>query len=169
MTGRRRVACPDCGEECDAQGIGAHRRHRHGRVTGGHRERTDRRVYAGPGPYPCPECDHQPFSTPQGLGAHRFRSHGVIGSSAQAAYLVRRRERRAMQRAEAAAVAALFDGIVTVFEPTGLPCCRRRADRARLLGVLVWVADCDCGYRAVGRLRYEVVDALLDHPSLHRP
>lgn len=35
------------------------------------------------GEYECPECDNT-FGTPQGLGAHRFRSHGVRSEQTRA-------------------------------------------------------------------------------------
>lgn len=164
MTGRR-VDCPDCGRDCAAQGLGAHRRHAHGRLTDGARDRTDRRVYAGPGPYPCPECDQGPFGTPQGLGAHRFRAHGIVGKSQNGGPGgARRRERNARRRTEAQAIAALFDGIVETYQPSGFPCRRLAPRAARFAGVPVWVAECECGYRTVGRFRYEVTAALLAHP-----
>lgn len=33
-------------------------------------------VASGPGSFPCPDCD-KTLETPQGLGSHRFRSHGA--------------------------------------------------------------------------------------------
>lgn len=34
---------------------------------------------------PCPECGAGPFRSPQGLGSHRHRMHGVVGAGPNAA------------------------------------------------------------------------------------
>ena len=51
--------------------------------------------------YECPEC-HKHYGSPQGLGAHRYKHHGVIGVKSPNA----QRRRRAEHSGEAAQMQA---------------------------------------------------------------
>ena len=67
------IACPTCGHVSpNRAALSAHTRTQHGK--------TLAELEGKPLPFSCPECgDH--FSTAKGQGAHRFRVHGVKGTS----------------------------------------------------------------------------------------
>jgi uncharacterized C2H2 Zn-finger protein len=68
--------CPECGlVSVNRTAMRTHLRARHGKTVG--------QTTAATAALECPECGGA-YDTPQGLGAHRKRAHGVAGSSAKA-------------------------------------------------------------------------------------
>lgn len=126
------VACPDCGETYPARGLGSHRRHKHGYRT--HGARTRDRVYTEG--LRCPDCDHDEFTTPQGLGAHRFRAHGTLGTSHGSVNWKKR----------ALAMLEPCKALTITPAPGGN-----------------WRAPCACGQSITGPHKWELRDRLLAH------
>lgn len=91
--------CPRCGRTFStAQALGRHTKKRHGETVREARAATVATVEPEPavvatvvGSEPCPECG-QTFARPQGLAVHRFRKHGVRGSSRASASRASTRE-----------------------------------------------------------------------------
>jgi DNA-directed RNA polymerase subunit RPC12/RpoP len=66
------LTCPECGYVGNTRkALRDHTRRSH--------EKTLGELTGDAGDYTCPECSRK-FDTPQGRGAHRFRTHGVRGS-----------------------------------------------------------------------------------------
>jgi uncharacterized C2H2 Zn-finger protein len=80
------ATCPTCGKELKNRGtLSTHVRQQHGttltELTGG----APRASSADPGAssdYVCPECGDT-FSSPQGIGVHRSKKHGVRGAKSK--------------------------------------------------------------------------------------
>jgi predicted RNA-binding Zn-ribbon protein involved in translation (DUF1610 family) len=70
------LACPACGKvSVNKSALQSHTRSAH--------DKTLAELRGEELPFKCPECGRD-FSRPTGLGAHRFRTHGVQGSSKDA-------------------------------------------------------------------------------------
>lgn len=83
-----KMECPSCHDRISKKRIYKHCRNRHGLTLSEARAGASPRVVRAPAPsvrreIPCGEegCTEK-FETPQGRGAHRFRRHGLAGSSA---------------------------------------------------------------------------------------
>jgi uncharacterized C2H2 Zn-finger protein len=83
------ATCPTCGVTLkDRNGLSAHVRRNHGttltelegRPPRGSAERTT--SDGNPDPFTCPECGDT-FNSPQGIGVHRSKKHGVRGTKSK--------------------------------------------------------------------------------------